>query len=80
MINGELSLVFLAAVVVLFPLARQAGHSGALHGDDAGCVGVGFGRIGAPEEVAAAVVDLASDEAAWVTGVTLHVNGGMAMI
>ncbi|NVN31055.1 3-oxoacyl-ACP reductase FabG, partial [Endobacter medicaginis] len=39
-----------------------------------------LGRIGAPEDVAAAVVYLASDEAAWVTGVTLHVNGGMAMI
>ena len=33
--------------VVGFPGASQAGHSGALHGDDAGCVGVGFGRIGA---------------------------------
>ncbi len=37
-------------------------------------------RMGAPEDVAAAVVYLASDEAAWVTGQTLHVNGGMAMI
>ena len=39
-----------------------------------------LGRAGAPEEVAAAVLYLASDEAAWVTGQTLHVNGGMAMI
>jgi 3-oxoacyl-[acyl-carrier protein] reductase len=38
------------------------------------------GRIGAPEEVAAAVVFLASAEAAYVTGHTLHVNGGMAMV
>lgn len=39
-----------------------------------------LGRLGAPEDVAAAVVYLASDEAAWVTGTTLHVNGGMAMV
>ncbi len=39
-----------------------------------------LGRMGKPEDVAAAVVYLASDEAAWVTGSTLHVNGGMAMV
>ncbi|PIY73176.1 MAG: beta-ketoacyl-ACP reductase, partial [Rhodobacterales bacterium CG_4_10_14_0_8_um_filter_70_9] len=38
------------------------------------------GRMGAPEEIASAVVYLASDEGAYVTGQTLHVNGGMAMI
>jgi 3-oxoacyl-[acyl-carrier protein] reductase len=39
-----------------------------------------LGRMGAPDDVAAAVAYLASNEAAWVTGATLHVNGGMAMI
>ncbi len=38
------------------------------------------GRLGRGEDVAAAVVFLASQEAAYVTGQTLHVNGGMAMI
>ncbi len=38
------------------------------------------GRLGNSEDVAAAVVYLASDEASYVTGQTLHVNGGMAMI
>jgi 3-oxoacyl-[acyl-carrier protein] reductase len=38
------------------------------------------GRMGRSEEIAAAAVYLASAEAAYVTGQTLHVNGGMAMI
>jgi 3-oxoacyl-[acyl-carrier protein] reductase len=38
------------------------------------------GRLGQPLEVAAAVVYLASEDASYVTGHTLHVNGGMAMI
>ena len=38
------------------------------------------GKLGAGQDVAAACVYLASDEAAYVTGQTLHVNGGMAMI
>jgi len=37
-------------------------------------------RLGAPDEIAAGVVYLASDEAGYVTGQTLHINGGMAMI
>ena len=37
-------------------------------------------RMGTPEEIAAAALYLASDEAAYVTGTTLHVNGGMAML
>ena len=39
-----------------------------------------LGRLGKPEDIAAAVLYLCSDEAGWVTGSTLHVNGGMAMI
>ena len=39
-----------------------------------------LGRMGAPRDVAAAVSYLASEEAGWVTGATLHVNGGMAMV
>ncbi|AXT25711.1 3-oxoacyl-[acyl-carrier-protein] reductase [Ruegeria sp. AD91A] len=38
------------------------------------------GRMGDPEEIAAAVLYLASPEAGYVTGSTLHVNGGMAML
>lgn len=41
---------------------------------------VPMGRLGASEDVAAAVLYLASGEAGYVTGQTLHVNGGMAMI
>ena len=38
------------------------------------------GRMGTGDEIAAAVVYLASREASYVTGTTLHVNGGMAMV
>lgn len=39
-----------------------------------------LGRLGQPADIAAAVAYLAADEAGWVTGATLHVNGGMAML
>ncbi|MDH3772596.1 MAG: SDR family oxidoreductase, partial [Nitrospirota bacterium] len=38
------------------------------------------GRMGEIDEIAAGVIYLASGEAAYVTGQTLHINGGMAMI
>lgn len=38
-----------------------------------------LGRFGSPQDIAAGVLYLASDEAAYVTGQTLHINGGMAM-
>ncbi len=41
---------------------------------------VPLGRLGMPEDIAAGVVYLASNEAGYVTGQTLHINGGMAMI
>ena len=37
------------------------------------------GRPGRPEEIAATVAFLLSDDAAYITGQTLHINGGMAM-
>jgi 3-oxoacyl-[acyl-carrier protein] reductase len=38
-----------------------------------------LGRLGAPEDIAAAVAFLASPQAGYITGTTLHVNGGMYM-
>jgi len=38
------------------------------------------GRLGVPQDVSAGVLYLASEEAAYVTGQTLHINGGMVMI
>jgi len=38
------------------------------------------GRLGEPDDIGAAAAFLASDEASYITGQTLHVNGGMAMI
>jgi 3-oxoacyl-[acyl-carrier protein] reductase len=38
-----------------------------------------LGRMGSPDDIAAGALYLASDAAAYVTGQTLHINGGMAM-
>lgn len=45
-----------------------------------GTAAIPAGRFGAPEEIGAAAVYLASAEAGYVTGQTLHVNGGMVMV
>jgi 3-oxoacyl-[acyl-carrier protein] reductase len=47
---------------------------------DALLKGIPAGRLGSGADIAAAALYLASDESAYVTGQTLHVNGGMAMI
>ena len=54
----------------------------ALNDDQKGAINsrIPMGRMGEGEEIGAAVAYLASDEAAYVTGQTLHVNGGMAMM
>jgi 3-oxoacyl-[acyl-carrier protein] reductase len=46
---------------------------------DAALAAIPLGRVGEPEDVAAAVAFLASDDASWITGQVLGVNGGLAM-
>jgi 3-oxoacyl-[acyl-carrier protein] reductase len=47
---------------------------------DALCQQIPAGRLGTPEDIAAGAVFLASDAAAYITGETLNINGGLAMI
>ena len=60
----------------------ETAMTGALNDDQQQRIlaGIPSGRMGSPEDVAACVVFLASEESAYVTGQTLHVNGGLAMI
>ena len=60
------------------PLTAPYFQDAALRGDVLSKIKLG--RLGQPADVAAVAVFLASSEAAYVTGQTLHVNGGMAMI
>ncbi len=43
-------------------------------------VGIPAGKMGEPSDIGAGVAFLASEEARYITGQTLHINGGMAMI
>ena len=60
----------------------ETAMTGKLTGDQRAAIlrNVPMGRMGTPAEIAAAVLYLASEEAGYVTGATLHVNGGMAML
>ena len=68
-------------VNVVAPGFIETPMTGALNADQKGKLAdrIPLGRLGQPADVAAAVAYLASDEASWITGATLHVNGGMAM-
>ncbi|MEM6477918.1 MAG: 3-oxoacyl-[acyl-carrier-protein] reductase [Pseudomonadota bacterium] len=60
----------------------ETAMTGKLNDDQKGAIlaQIPMGRMGSPEEIASAVVYLASDEAGYLTGTVMHVNGGMAMI
>ncbi len=60
----------------------ETAMTGALSAEQSGAIlgQIPAGRMGTPEEIAAAALYLASPEAGYVTGTVLHVNGGMAMI
>lgn len=68
-------------VNVIAPGFIETAMTDKLNDDQKGAIlgGIPAGRMGSPSEIASAAVYLASPEAAYVTGNTLHVNGGMAM-
>ncbi|MEM1233378.1 MAG: 3-oxoacyl-[acyl-carrier-protein] reductase [Pseudomonadota bacterium] len=60
----------------------ETAMTGALNDDQKAAIlgQIPMGRMGTPEEIAAAAAFLASDEAGYITGTVLHINGGMAML
>ena len=69
-----------AAAAIASACNAARGHTQSDNQRQCGHGAIPAGRMGESDEIASAVVYLASDEAAYVTGQTLHVNGGMAMI
>ncbi|HGJ5884336.1 3-oxoacyl-ACP reductase FabG [Arsenophonus sp.] len=69
-------------VNVVSPGFIETDMTRALTDEQQACIlaNVPVGRLGDAKEIASAVAFLASDEAAYITGETLHVNGGMSMI
>ena len=65
----------------LAPGFIETGMTGALTDEQRGAItrNIPLGRLGAPEDIACAAVFLASDMGAYITGETLHINGGMHM-
>ncbi|MEM6275656.1 MAG: 3-oxoacyl-[acyl-carrier-protein] reductase [Pseudomonadota bacterium] len=60
----------------------ETAMTGALNVDQKAAIlgQIPMGRMGTPDEIAAATAFLASDEAGYITGTVLHINGGMAML
>lgn len=60
----------------------ETAMTGALNDDQRAAIlgQIPMGRMGTPEEIAAATAFLASEEAGYITGTVLHINGGMAML
>jgi 3-oxoacyl-[acyl-carrier protein] reductase len=76
------SIISIASVVGVMGNAGQSNYAGALEeGQQESLLGrIPLGRLGEADDIAAATVFLASPAGAYITGETLHVNGGMYMI